>query len=208
MDRRKFMLGLGSLAAGGAAAMGTSAFSIVTAGRAMSVDVVGDRRAYLGLDPSISRYGSINGSGQMVLQFDGSNGQRGDGLNNDANSLFQNIFKIKNRGSDSINVVLTGLDTRTSDGDGVDPVTVYWTDDEVDENSPGYGEMAVMTGSPNPLGDESWGTSTSLPVLAPGEEIYVHIEFYLSDSDTLRDVKTYPAAIPNELSIYAQGYNR
>jgi hypothetical protein len=64
-----------------------------------------------------------------------------------------------------------------------------------------------MTGSPNPLGDEDYGTSVSLPALTPGDDIYVHLEFYLSDSDTLSDVKTYPAAIPDELSIYAQGYN-
>ncbi len=67
--------------------------------------------------------------------------------------------------------------------------------------------MSVMSGSPNPLGDESYGTSTALPVLAPGDDIYVHIEFYLSDSDTLNDVKTNPGDIPEELSIYAQGYN-
>ncbi len=173
----------------------------------MSVDVVGDQQAYLRLDPSISEYGSINSNGQMVLQFDGSNGQNGAGLNDEANTLVQNVFRIENQGTNTINVVLNGLDTSTSDGDGVDPLTVYWTDGEVDENSPGYGEMSVMNGSPNPLGDETWGTSTSLPVLAPGDDIYVHLEFYLSSSDTLSDVKTVPGQIPEELSIYAQGYN-
>lgn len=144
----------------------------------------------------------------MVLQFNGSNGQNGAGINDEANTLIQNVFRIENQGTNSINVVLTGLDTDAGgDGNGVDPITVYWTDDEVDENSPGYGEMSVMSGSPNPLGDESYGTSTALPVLAPGDDIYVHIEFYLSDSDTLNDVKTNPGDIPEELSIYAQGYN-
>lgn len=199
---------MGSLAAGSAAAMGTGAFSIVSAGRDMNVNVTGDQQAYLRLDPSISQYGSINSEGQMVLQFNGSNGQNGAGINDEANTLIQNVFRIENQGTNSINVVLTGLDTDAGgDGNGVDPITVYWTDDEVDENSPGYGEMSVMSGSPNPLGDESYGTSTALPVLAPGDDIYVHIEFYLSDSDTLNDVKTNPGDIPEELSIYAQGYN-
>ncbi|MBV0900915.1 hypothetical protein [Haloarcula salina] len=199
---------MGSLAAGSAAAMGTGAFSIVSAGRDMNVNVTGDQQAYLRLDPSISQYGSINSDGQMVLQFNGSNGQNGAGINDEANTLIQNVFRIENQGTNSINVVLTGLDTDAGgDGNGVDPITVYWTDDEVDENSPGYGEMSVMSGSPNPLGDESYGTSTALPVLAPGDDIYVHIEFYLSDSDTLNDVKTNPGDIPEELSIYAQGYN-
>ena len=207
MRRRKVLAGLGSLAAGGAAAMGTGAFSIVSASRTMSVNTAGDQSAYLGLDPSISEYASINSNGLMDLEFDGSNGQNGSGLNDEANSLFQNVFRIINNGTNNINVVLTGLDTSTGDGDGVDPITVYWTDSEVDVNSPGYGEMSVMTGSPNPLGDEDYGTSVSLPALNPGDDIYVHLEFYLSDSDTLSDVKTYPAAIPDELSIYAQGYN-
>ncbi|MFC7096469.1 hypothetical protein [Halobaculum marinum] len=208
MQRRKFLAGVGSLAAGTAAAMGTGAFSIVSASRSLNVNVAGDRQAYLGLDPSISQYASINSSGQMELEFDGSNGQNGAGLNDEANSLFQNVFKITNNGSDSINVVVSGLDTSTSDGDGVDPMTVYWTSSEVDENSPAYTEMSVMTGSPNPLGDENWGTTTQLLTLDAGESAYMHLEFYLSDSNTLSDVKTNPADIPEELGLYAQGYNR
>jgi hypothetical protein len=203
MRRRKVLAGLGSIAAGGAAAMGTGAFSIVSAGRSLSVNTSGDLSAYLGLDPTISEYASINSNGQMELQFDGSNGQNGAGLNDEANSLFQNVFRIINQGTNSINVVLNGLAT----GDPMDPITVYWTDNLVDVNSPGYGEMNVLNGSPNPLGDESYGTSSALPTLAPGDDIYIHLEFYLSDSDTFSDVNTEPGAIPDELSIYAQGYD-
>ncbi|AUV83767.1 hypothetical protein C2R22_20695 [Salinigranum rubrum] len=208
MQRRKYLAALGSLAAGGAAIGGTGAFSIVSASRTLSVNIAGDRQAYLGLDPTISQYASINSDGLMELQFDGSNGQNGNGLNDEANTLFQNVFRIVNNATDSINVVITGLDTSTTDGDGVDPLTVYYTDEMVDENSPGYGEMTVMTGSPNPLGDETYGTSSALLELGEGEDAYIHLEFYLSDSSTLSDVKTYPAAIPNELGLYAQGYNR
>ena len=209
MQRRKMLAGLGSLAAGGAAVMGSGAFSIVSAGRSLNVNVAGDRSAYLGLDPSISSYGSINDGGQMVLEFDGSNGQNGSGLNDDANSLFQNVFRITNNATDSINVVINGLDTDAGgDGNGVDPLAVYWTPDEVDENSPGYGAMSVMRGSPNPLGDENYGTSSDLLTLDSGNSAYIHLEFYLSDSDTFSDVKTNPADIPNELNLYAQGYNR
>ena len=208
-NRRKFLAGLGALATGSAAAMGTGAFSIVSASRSLNVNVSGDRSAYLGLDPSISRYASINSSGQMEIEFDGSNGQSGSGLNDDATSLFQNVFKIINNGTDTINVDLTGLDTSAGgDGNGVDPLTVYWTDSEVDENAPGYGEMNVMEGSPNPLGDENYGTSESLLVLDSGEEAYIHLEFYLSDSNTFNDVKTNPSDIPEDIGFYAQGYNR
>ncbi|WP_324663588.1 hypothetical protein [Haloarcula sediminis] len=209
MNRRKFLIGAGSLAAGSAAAMGTGAFSIVSASRTLNVNVAGDRQAYLGLDPTISQYASINSSGQMELEFDGSNGQNGAGLNDEATSLFQNVFKITNNGTDSINVVVNGLDTDAGgDGNGVDPLAVYWTSSEVDENSPGYGEMNVMNGSPNPLGDESYGTSASLLTLDSGDSAYIHLEFYLSDSSTFSDVKTDPSDIPGELGLYAQGYNR
>jgi hypothetical protein len=42
MKRRKFVVGLGSLAAGGAAATGTGAFSQMGAGRSLSVKVSND----------------------------------------------------------------------------------------------------------------------------------------------------------------------
>ena len=208
MRRRKVLAGLGSLAAGGAAAMGTGAFSIVSAGRSMNVNAAGDQSAYLGLDPTISPYASLNSNDVMELEFDGSNGQNGSGLNKNANSLFQNVFRIVNNATDSINVVLNGLDTDPGSGGGVDPITVYHTANEVDENSPAYTEMSAMNGSPNPLGDESYGADSNLLTLGAGEDAYIHIEFYLSDSDTLSDVKTNVADIPEELSLYAQGHNR
>ena len=208
MQRRKFLVGMGSLAAGGAAAVGSSAFSLVSAGRSVQVNVAGDRSAYLGFDPSISEYASLNSSDQLTLQFNGANDQVGEGLNDNANSLFQNIFKIENNATDTISIVCTGFDTSTDDGDGVDPLTIYWTNDEVNEESPAYGEMNAMNGSPNPLGDESYGTESSLAVLDSGESISIHTEFYLSDSDTLSDVEASPDAIPEEINFYAQGYNR
>jgi len=51
MERRKFVIGLGSLAAGGAAATGTGAFSAMTADRQAEIDVVDDTDGLVSLTP-------------------------------------------------------------------------------------------------------------------------------------------------------------
>jgi len=87
-NRRKFIAGLGALATGSAAAMGTGAFSSVRAERTISVETAGDVNAYLGLDASgesmLSRLAALLNSSLM-----GSNsGQDGNGLNANADSVF------------------------------------------------------------------------------------------------------------------------
>lgn len=49
MKRRKFLVGMGSLAAGSAALMGTGAFSAMTAERAVSINVVNDASGLIAL---------------------------------------------------------------------------------------------------------------------------------------------------------------
>lgn len=54
MDRRKFVIGMGSLAAGGAAALGTGATSITNSGRNADMNVVRDDNGVLGLEDTLS----------------------------------------------------------------------------------------------------------------------------------------------------------
>ena len=103
MDRRKFVIGMGSLAAGGAAAMGTGAFASVEATRSVNVNVAGDGSAYLGLIDT-SPYAETNGK-QMQLNFAG-NGDGGSGINADSVSTFDGVFKMVNNGPNELDITI------------------------------------------------------------------------------------------------------
>jgi hypothetical protein len=128
MDRRKFMLGLGSLAAGGAAAMGTGAFSRVQADRNISVDVVGDANAFLGVEQaaptSDSNYNGgnepyVEGQGnptKIALNFDDPSGVGGNGISDRALWVFEHLLTITNQGTQPVQI---GIDFLDSNGNSV-----------------------------------------------------------------------------------------
>jgi hypothetical protein len=210
-NRRKFLAGLGALASGSAAAMGTGAFSTANVDRTLAVNVAQDNNAYLGLDPSISKYASIQSSGQMALEFNGANGQRGSGLNDNANTKFHNVFKVKNNGSKAVNILARGLDDNPETNGGVDPIALFYTYDKLENNTPAYSSYGdpdrtedLLWGSPNPLeGAGSWAPSGDWYMqLNPGDDAYVHMEFYLKDNYSNNSVKD---TLPDEFSLSAQG---
>jgi hypothetical protein len=113
MQRRKFVVGLGSLAAGGAATMGTGAFSQATiSDRQVSIDIENDADALVGLDgdkdslanPEYSEQGDdgelkiyVNENADLPENPDGfSDG--GNGVNPDSEYYFDGIFAIENNG--------------------------------------------------------------------------------------------------------------
>ena len=103
MERRKFLIGMGSLAAGGAAAMGTGAFASVEATRSVNVNVAGDESAYLGLEET-SQYAELNGK-QLTLDFD-DNGHGGQGVNADAVTTFDGVFRMTNNGPNDLDITI------------------------------------------------------------------------------------------------------
>lgn len=113
MNRRKFSLSLGALLAGGAGAVGTGAFSSVTASRSIDVAVAGDANAYLAIEPTNGpngayAYGSQDGT--MELDFTGSNPNvPGDGINTNALTVFEEVFKITNQGTQEVEVDIDPL---------------------------------------------------------------------------------------------------
>jgi PKD repeat protein len=84
---------------------GSGAFTSVSAERAVSVSVAGDRAAYLALSPSNApdgEYARISG-GELELVFDGSaSNVAGDGLNPDATTGFSNVFNVTNQGTQPV----------------------------------------------------------------------------------------------------------
>ena len=99
MERRKFVIGLGSLAAGGAAATGTGAFSAAQiSGREANIQVAGDSGALLQLIPgheytddgTVSSDRVFYDDGQLSINFDDSGGgAAGSGTGIAPNSVYQ-----------------------------------------------------------------------------------------------------------------------
>jgi len=144
MERRKFVVGLGSLAAGGAAAMGTGAVSQFSSGnRSIGVEVVGDQSAYVALqrpEDGLSDDGDTR-NGNFVEFSDGSNPKLkldftsdnptssrsgdpeegnslgGEGVNPRSTYYFDGTFEIRNLSNNS--------------GSGVGELDI-WIDESID----------------------------------------------------------------------------
>jgi len=108
-NRRKFIAGLGALATGSAAAMGTGAFTSVSAERTAKINVAGDSAALLSLDAgsgSNSAYATETGNGEVRVELDGSDDVYSDagGVNADATTKILETFEVKNQGTQPVAV--------------------------------------------------------------------------------------------------------
>lgn len=115
MDRRKFLIGAGSLAAGSAAAVGTGAFTQVNADRTLSIDVAGDASAFLSISkakdsndnvyPNAKEYVEIDDNGEVSLDFtqvEDTEDASASGINRNAKSIFDNLLDITNNGTQKV----------------------------------------------------------------------------------------------------------
>ena len=104
MQRRKFIIGTGALAAGGAAAAGSGAFSSVEAERSVSVEVADDNDAYLGLEAERDDIISDDGDdGQLSIDLGSqTTDQGGEGFNDDAITEIEGVFEITNQGTQTV----------------------------------------------------------------------------------------------------------
>ena len=107
MERRKFVIGLGSLAAGGAAATGTGAFSQMNSGeRNVEVQVEDDANGFLGLVPAPDDQSNNHGhfaeqvDDKLEINVNGDNltFPNGNGVNPDSEYYIDNVFEIQNYG--------------------------------------------------------------------------------------------------------------
>ena len=183
MERRKFVVGLGSLAAGGAAAMGTGAVSQFNSGdRTIEAEIVGDQRAYVALqkpdnglsDDGGTRNGNFvefSGSpGKLELDFTSANPTSarsgdpqegnslgGDGVNPGSTYYFDGTFEIRNLSNNS--------------GGGVGELSVW-----IDENVSG---ITFYTGTSK--GNRVQLDSSNKASLSPGQAQKVGVEIKADD---------------------------
>ena len=108
MDRRKLLVSIGALGAGGAAAFGTEAFTSIEAERNVDVSVAGDSSAYLAFEALDSSNGNdyvtTESDDTLSITLDGDGSAGGSGVNQDAITQIEDLFKIVNQGTQSTSV--------------------------------------------------------------------------------------------------------
>ncbi|WP_136690115.1 hypothetical protein [Halorhabdus amylolytica] len=189
MHRRKYLATLGSLAAGGIAAIGTGAFTSVSADRAVSVQVANDSNAFLGLvsgDTGLVK----ESNGTLQINLDGTD-TGASGVNFDAvtqigsheNPANEHAFKIVNQGTQSLMLKMNYYFTDTDWLDGgagqsFINFTVYDTGDSPTGSSSqsfpiqnGYNKDYPL---PHPTGS-GFGSNTEDYRFNVGEEYYMVI---------------------------------
>ena len=182
MERRKFLIGAGSLAAGGAAALGSGAFTSVEADRDVTVEVTGDASALLGITPADTPNGDAyadDSGGTVSIDLTTTDGVAGapEGVNERAFTLVDNILTLTNQGSQD---VLIGAQIFDSDGNVVGDqasVGIGGPILRLDEGGPGF-----ATG-PGPNYDEVDGGA-----LSPGDSVDMGLFFNLSKQDNFDNV--------------------
>ena len=110
MNRRNVLIGLGAVAAGGGAVLGTGAFSQVEASRTVTVDTVGDSDAFLGV--SVKGDYATDGSSGNAVQIDLEGSSASDGFNDDAITDVNGILTLSNNAADG-NSITVGFDDGT-----------------------------------------------------------------------------------------------
>lgn len=132
MNRRKFLAGVGVTTVGGAVATGTSAFTSVEADRTVSVAVADEQTSsYLVLEslaPADSENGDFSstaGSSGTELQLDFNdniaNNTGGDGPGKNSVYEFDEVFEVKNQGTQTVNVGIETLTKSDFDAGGSSP---------------------------------------------------------------------------------------
>ncbi|MCU4751893.1 hypothetical protein OB919_07840 [Halobacteria archaeon AArc-curdl1] len=105
LNRRNVLIGLGTIVAGGGAALGTGAFSSVEATRTVDVTTTGDAGGLVGLNIT----GALEGEDGDTIEFDLDN------LNVDAVTRFEDAFTVTNNRENAGDEI----DLTIEDGDGV-----------------------------------------------------------------------------------------
>ena len=102
MQRRKFLIGMGSMAAGGAAAVGTGAVDTISTDRDLAVDVAGDASAYLGLDPGDSQFVKVDDNENVIGLDFASDANGGSGVNNEGSTEARPAFTLENNSDEEL----------------------------------------------------------------------------------------------------------
>ena len=194
MDRRKFLIGMGTATAASGAVVGTGAYSMLWANRDVEAQFVGDGAGYLAFEVKKHKYAGYDGN-QFYLDF--------GNLNEDANTRFHNVFWIRNNGTNDISVEAHELD---NDGNlagwNQDALALRWSEDNLDEDGGVFTADDGLMHQDEPFGDEMTNTGErNIPRISPGGAISVHPHIFVQENapggDDGKD------DIPDEIGFYA-----
>ncbi|AXR77112.1 DUF1102 domain-containing protein [Natrarchaeobaculum sulfurireducens] len=146
MQRRKFVIGVGALASGAAAAVGTGAFTSVEASRDVGVELAEDANAYLALTAERDDIISDDGSdGTLSIDLGSEETDEGGaGFNDDAVTEIDGVFRIENQGTqDSVSLDLDESDVQ-------DGVTFKLQEDTIDAGEGTLVDVTVDTLNEDP----------------------------------------------------------
>jgi hypothetical protein len=121
MNRRQLLAAMGALGGGGAVVTGTGAFTSAQADRDIAVEVAADASAFLALEatgPNAPYTDTTDGTLGIDLTSSNATGAGGQGVNTNAITVFEDMFEVRNQGTQEIDVEITPLtfvDTNSSD---------------------------------------------------------------------------------------------
>ena len=175
MQRRKFVIGLGSVAAGGAAAMGSGAFSSVKAERSVDVTTASDNPdAMLGLAANDDYSGDQDvyvgesDHGTLELTF--------EDVNRNAVTRFDDLIEVTNNGTDSAQIRVSNDFGASGNHAGEEQDVVYGS---------GYGSdgpVDIQHNGESIVGGNNNQVDTNL-VLDPGESATLDIEIDIGETE-------------------------
>ena len=103
MDRRKFLIGTGSIAVGGAAVVGSGAFTSVSANRSVTVDTTGDLGALLQIRRAEDEDGNTTANAEDYVSFSDGKAQIDiPNANYNATTHVRKLLDIVNTGNKDI----------------------------------------------------------------------------------------------------------
>ncbi|TYL38348.1 hypothetical protein CV102_11065 [Natronococcus pandeyae] len=109
LNRRNVLVGLGTIVAGGGAALGTGAFSSVEADRSVTIETDGDDSALLQIVPNEGYNGDAgdyvddsDDSIEIVIGDDDNSDTGDTGVNVNATTTFIDLLEVTNNGSQDV----------------------------------------------------------------------------------------------------------
>jgi len=107
LNRRNTLIGLGTIVAGGGAALGTGAFSSVEATRTVNIETDADEDALLQIEANDDYNGTEDDyvtvdSGEIEIDIGDDTDDDDPGVNTSATTKFTDILKVTNNGSQNV----------------------------------------------------------------------------------------------------------
>ena len=194
MNRRKFVIGAAGTALGGSALVGSGAFSSVEADRDVEVAVADDSAAFLALEPGVKNgaYAQETG-GTLEINFDAGADVAGEGFNNDATTILNDVFRVRNQGTQDVKVDIS------ADEDDFDSIIIGDPDGSVAlVETPS--QIVFLVFSPAELpGGRNVSPDDPERTIEPGEALEINASFQIVDPiDELEELDAFPIEISAE----------